>query len=134
MKIKISTQILPEKKDENYTYFYIGNAHILEDESCEEIILDDCLDFVQNRDEQLGILLKKLSPGGKLSMYGLDLFELARSIHNGQSSVASANSMMYNKKQSLDTLFRLITSFRNARLNIVEKSLDGMVYKIEVVK
>jgi hypothetical protein len=134
MKIKISTQILPENKNIDYTSMYIGNVHILEDESCEEIILDDCLDYIPDRDEQLNICLKKLSPGGKLSMYGLDLFELARTIHVGQTSVAAANSMLYNKKQSLDTLFRIITSFRNARLNIITKRLDGLVYKIEVVK
>ncbi len=65
-----------------------------------ELLCEDVLDFVPNRLEFLGKLLSKLRYGGKISLVGIDIDEVARSLMNRQINVDVAANFLYSGRLS----------------------------------
>jgi hypothetical protein len=135
MKLQIVLE-LPELENKIKEYKYILPSDIshIENGTCTEISLSNILDYIPERLEYLKLCIQKLRLHGKLSLSGLDILEISKTIVKGQMTIDEINKLLYNNKQSIDNIQRIIVFFANLNFTILEKRINNITYYIKVEK
>ena len=117
--------VLPEQ-----TRVTLDQLESIDDGSCPEIILSDTLDYVENRDEVLQSIVKKLQYGGIIVINGVDLNLSAKAIVTGRLNLQDARDLMYNKKLSVDTLENILNNLSYLGLETKKCKIQGYFYSV----
>jgi len=135
MKLQIVLQ-MPKNEDKSSEYTYILPDEIMqvEDGSFTNIELSNVLDFIPQRLDYLELCVRKLRDHGTISMCGLDILEISKSIIIGKYTADEINHMIYQGKQSLDCLQRLLVWMHNMDMKILEKRLVETTYYLKASK
>ena len=133
MKLKVLPQ-LPNPQEQLDTYTYVLPQHVVNVESniCTEIELANTLDYSVNRLELLKTVVQKLRLNGVLSLSGIDIVLLSQNAITGQITIDEINNILYNGKQSIDNLQRLLMFVQNLGLEVLDKRISGITYFIKV--
>ena len=95
-----------------------------------EINISDLLDYAQDRESALKIIVGKLRHNGVINIEGMDLLEVARNLYLGNIDVGEANLLLYKDKLSSDTILNIETKLQNLKCEIVRKRIDNNTYSI----
>jgi len=132
MKIKI---ILPNRQTRLYNECIPINIqdvkHMVPDSICDFIYLEDCLDYVPNRQHYLELIVQKLKYDGKLIVEGNDLTDIVYRLHGGlHLNVDNIQQYLYNGRQSISNLPTMKELLRMYGLTIVLSKLVNWSYTI----
>lgn len=114
----------PEILPVDITYDNISNIDNYADNSIENIMLNDLLDFyIQDISEQvLRLVSNKLKIHGNIEIQGIDLNELAISIANSQIDIETAKALLYqNGRKSIHNLYGIEIILKNLGYSIDQK-------------
>lgn len=115
--------IKPELLPVGYDYLNIDHLDNINDNSLEEIVLNDLLDFFIYSDTTILIdkIISKLKVGGKVSIQSIDLYHLARSITFEDIDLDTVKMILYPTRKSIYTIYDMQTEFKNRQLDIIDK-------------
>ena len=130
MKIALYLPGIVDGSEDGYQYVDLAQVIDIDNGSCEEILLDNCLDYVSQRKDFLSEIVKKLRYGGKIIVSGLDLHQVGRQITNGFITTDNVVSVMYNKRQSASTIDEMTGLLQSASLNILSKQISDINYTL----
>ena len=102
----------------------------LEDSSCEEIEVGDCLDYKLSRDEFLKNIVKKLRYGGILRINGIDLDEVIYQHSVGDISFIQMQRFLYGGRMNTDFLGGVFNKLKSLGLTVTNSNLNGSQYFI----
>jgi len=104
------------------------------DSSCDSIYLTDALDFVpiNDRSNALDLVVSKLRYGGSLVVRGLDLTDVSRMIYLKELDINSAMSILYNNRQSAESLPTIKERLKLMGLHVISCYQENLYYQIEV--
>ena len=111
-----------------------AQLNTIENNSCEEIILNQTLDYVKNRQDVLMMCISKLRSKGVLFLSGKDIIEISKKIITGELTIEAVNTLLFSESQSIDYLFRMINMLKNLNMIIEEKRLIDLEYAIKIKK
>lgn len=120
---------------ENFTNIKLNNLSQempdVVDNSCEDIVLNDVVDFVQY--SSVGNLLKlvvsKLRTNGRLVLTGADLGLVCRAVVNGEVSPEQYSSLMAGRL-STNFMHIVVESLSNLGLTVQTANSKGIIYEI----
>jgi hypothetical protein len=133
MKISIVLQT-PIKPDPAYNYISPNDIVKIENYSCEEVLLEGTLDTIKDRNSFLLMCMEKLGSKGMLSIVGIDIVEISKYILSGQITIDEANTIIYGNRQSLDSIFKLITFLGTQGYTITDKRMLNYSYLVKANK
>ena len=135
MKLKVVLQLpKPEDLSPEYTYILPDQLNSIENGICISIELSNVLDFIPPRLQFFQECVNKLRSKGTIALSGLDLVEISKLILNGKLTIDEANNVLYQGKQSLDNLQRLLVFIQNIGLHIIDKRISNIIYYIKAEK
>ena len=130
MKIALYLPGIVDGSEDGYQYVDLAQVMDIDDGSCEEILLENCLDYVSQRKDFLSEIVKKLRYGGKIIVSGIDLHQVGRQITNGFITTSNAASVLYNKRQSSSTIDEMQALLELGSLTIISKQLSDISYTL----
>ena len=130
MKIALYLPGIVDGSEDGYQYVDLAQFMDIDDGSCEEILLENCLDYVSQRKDFLSEIVKKLRYGGKIIVSGIDLHQVGRQITNGFITTSNAASVLYNKRQSSSTIDEMQALLELGSLTIISKQLSDISYTL----
>ena len=130
MKIALYLPGIVDGSEDGYQYVDLAQVMDIDDCSCEEILLENCLDYVSQRKDFLSEIVKKLRYGGKIIVSGIDLHQVGRQITNGFITTSNAASVLYNKRQSSSTIDEMQALLELGSLTIISKQLSDISYTL----
>lgn len=109
-------------------------THIV-DNSCEEILCVDALDYVDqnSRNAVLGSILSKLRLNGRIIIAGTDVRSLSRLVLSENISVDEYNKEIENKK-SLSTSTNIRNILLSSNLKIESELIRGQKYELTAIR
>ena len=116
--------------EDGYQYVDLAQVMDIDDGSCEEILLENCLDYVSQRKDFLSEIVKKLRYGGKIIVSGIDLHQVGRQITNGFITTSNAAAVLYDKRQSSSTIDEMQALLELGSLTIISKQLSDISYTL----
>jgi hypothetical protein len=102
--------------------------------SCLSIDIGNLLDFTTNRIEVLQKLSTKLRYEGSLCLNGTDIFEVGRLTFLGAVDINTLNKVLYQGKQSIDSVEGVVTSLQQLGLTIIQKQINELQYYIKAIR
>ena len=130
MKIALYLPGIVDGSEDGYQNVDLAQVMDIDDGSCEEILLENCLDYVSQRKDFLSEIVKKLRYGGKIIVSGIDLHQVGRQITNGFITTSNAASVLYNKRQSSSTIDEMQALLELGSLTIISKQLSDISYTL----
>lgn len=130
MKIALYLPGIVDGSEDGYQYVDLAQVMDIDDGSCEEILLENCLDYVSQRKDFLSEIVKKLRYGGKIIVSGIDLHQVGRQITNGFITTSNAASVLYDKRQSSSTIDEMQALLELGSLTIISKQLSDISYTL----
>ena len=130
MKIALYLPGIVDGSEDGYQYVDLAQVMDIDDGSCEEILLENCLDYVSQRKDFLSEIVKKLRYAGKIIVSGIDLHQVGRQITNGFITTSNAASVLYNKRQSSSTIDEMQALLELGSLTIISKQLSDISYTL----
>lgn len=118
---------------DDYVYCKITDIPNIENHTCDEIILNDVLDFIHNRNDALMACIGKLRIGGTLSYHGCDIIDVAIDAITGRLTIDEVNELLYNGRQSIDNFYKVEQLMNTLPVSIIEKRLTPHGYFIKVM-
>lgn len=105
------------------------------DNSCEEILCVDALDYVDqnSRNAVLGSILSKLRLNGRIIIAGTDVRSLSRLVLSENISVDEYNKEIENKK-SLSTSTNIRNILLSSNLKIESELIRGQKYELTAIR
>jgi len=133
--MKINVTVTPDQQPPlaDYEHVFIQNLSQVPDASCEEVLCQNVLDMVQNRQDALNLVHSKVKRGGKLVIGDLDLMTFATGIVTGDLTEAQACEVIA-KSVSMQSVSAAIKSLQGLGLRVVNKKLNNSYYLIEGVR
>lgn len=132
--------IEPQVKLDNFEFYPLGKIHKIKNESLEEVIIQDALEYFNDSDAVmiLNTIISKLENGGKLHIQGLDSKALCYGVVYSQVDISTFKVLVYGiGKTNIYTISQvknLIASL-SAHISINKiKFLNGLQYYIECIK
>lgn len=104
------------------------------DGSIDQITLGMTLDHVENRNNLLSDVIQKLRYGGTLELTGVDIYDVARGLYICDLTLDDANDILYNGRQSCDTLQNIVHTLEELQLQINLKRIHKYVYYIKATR
>ena len=130
MKIALYLPGIVDGSEDGYQYVDLAQVMDIDDGSCEEILLENCLDYVSQRKDFLSEIVKKLRYGGKIIVSGIDLHQVGRQITNGFITTSNAAAVLYDKRQSSSTIDEMQALLELGSLTIISKQLSDISYTL----
>tara|TARA_R100000988_G_C3965440_1_gene148528 strand:- start:115 stop:534 length:420 start_codon:yes stop_codon:yes gene_type:complete len=130
MKIALYLPGIVDGSEDGYQYVDLAQVIDIDDGSCEEILLENCLDYVSQRKDFLSEIVKKVRYGGKIIVSGIDLHQVGRQITNGFITTSNAASVLYDKRQSSSTIDEMQSLLELGSLTIISKQLSDINYTL----
>jgi hypothetical protein len=109
----------------------IQDVNTITDGSCRELILYDCIDYIDHRQKinLLNLLLSKVRYGGELIIEGTDLVEVSRSLIIGQINLDDTRKLLY-KANNLSTCEEMSSLLESRGFSIIHRRVNNYVYTI----
>ena len=130
MKIEIHLPGVFEPETNDYDKIDLSEIGSLDDAAYEEIYVDSCLDFIPQRKEFAKEIVRKLRYGGKITISGSEIYEIARGSMNRSLTLEETNSMIYNGRYSISSVFDMVASLQQLGLKIIHKRVNDFKYTI----
>ena len=132
MKIQL-TKTADEHTQTGYqAVLYRKIKDAVENGTCEEIIANDCLDFIVERGGLLQNIIHKMAYNGTLIIYGLNIDQICQQMFCGKLTSAEFNQIMYgNKRQSCDSCRGLVIGLESFGLKILSVRMEDNYYCIK---
>jgi len=130
MKIEIYLPGVFEPETNDYDKIDLSEIGSLDDAAYEEIYVDSCLDFIPQRKEFAKEIVRKLRYGGKITISGSEIYEIARGSMNRSLTLEETNSMIYNGRYSISSVFDMVASLQQLGLKIIHKRVNDFKYTI----
>ncbi len=130
IKLELPGQLIHSVEYSAHIGFTLDKLQQFEDSICTEMHVGHLLDYHQNRDEILTMLVKKIRYGGNIIIYGTDLQTIATDFVNGDINEQQAMTALYNKKQSCSTLEYMKDMLTGMNMKIVNHNIIGNIYTI----
>ena len=116
--------------NDNIQYLHLTHAQSLDNASCIEVDLHNCLDYTMERDQILQIAISKLRYSGVLRIYGIDLNMVMYNATSGNLNIQQTQQLLYSGKLSADTYENVVAKLKQAQLTIINESLTDNQYFI----
>ena len=130
MKIAIYLPGIFEVETDGYEQVDLSEIGSLDDAAYEEIFVDSCLDFIQQRDDFTQELVKKIRYGGQLVISGSDIYEISRAMMSKNLGLEEANSIMYDGRYSISSVLDMVAKLQKLGLTILRKRVNNFKYTI----
>lgn len=128
MKLITIVIIPPENENE----IHVSEVDQLVDGSIDEIIVNDTLDFVENRVEGMTKLVSKLAYGGVIHFRGLEIFEFCRQIYLVALPMQDINTQLYKDgRASCDSIVGVVQLVQDLGLTVIIKSINKDRYYVK---
>lgn len=115
----------------------INNVSNYEDNSLDEIIIQDLLDYIPREDAAsvLRSLVSKLKKEGSIHIQGMDFNQLGAAISFDMIDSNILKSIMYLNKRSIHEMSEIITYLKDLNLKFkIKKYINIIEYYIEAYK
>jgi hypothetical protein len=96
---------------------------------CNNMVLNNTLNYLTL--EELTKLLNKIRHGGVISIYSLDITELAKAFYFDNIDIAQLSTLIANQ-QTQHSLMELKTFFEQQRYNIENASIKDLSFYLKV--
>ena len=130
MKIAIYLPGVFETSEDGYEQIDLSEVASLDDGAYEEILVGDCLDFVEQRNEFTEELIKKIRYGGKIIITGSDIYEISRATMNRSLCLEEINSIVYDGRYSISSIFDMLKKVQELGLKPIHKRANDFKYTI----
>ena len=130
MKIAIYLPGIFEVETDGYEQVDLSEIGSLDDAAYEEIFVDSCLDFIQQRDDFTQELVKKIRYGGQLVISGSDIYEISRAVINRNLRLEEINPVVYDGRYSVSSIFDMVRKIQELGLKPVHKRANDFNYTI----
>jgi|694.fasta_scaffold00568_30 hypothetical protein len=118
-------------------YESVTNIDTIPDNSCNEIIINDLLDYLSYNESTniLDLLINKLCTNGSIIIQSVDLYQLATAVTFNDIDLDTTKIVLYQNKKAIYTLYDIESELKNRKLNIVEKKyINIFEYYIKATK
>lgn len=104
----------------------------VENSSCIEVNLNDCMDYVplSERIKLLEMAVGKLRYGGVLFLSGTDLEAICHSTKYSATGIEQINAALYSGRLSIDYLHNVLSILKEIDLEVEKASLENIYYSI----
>ena len=116
--------------NDNIQYVHLTHIQSVDNASCVELEVNNCLDYALERDEILQVIINKLRYGGILKINGIDLDEIMYNAVAGNINISQLQQLLYSGKMSADTYENTIQKLQQAQLTITNETLNDNQYFI----
>ena len=116
--------------NDNVQYIHLSHIKSIDNASCIEIEIGNCLDYALERNEILQVAISKLRYNGVLNMNGIDLDEIMYNAVAGKINTQQLQQLLYSGKMSADTYENTINQLQQAQLTITNETLSDNQYFI----
>ena len=130
MKIAIYLPGVFETKTDGYEHVDLSEIGSLDDAAYEEIFVDSCLEYIEQRDDFIKELVKKIRYAGQIIISGSDVYEISRAMMSKNLSLEETNSILYNGRYSISSVLDVVTRLQQLGLNILHKRVNDFKYTI----
>jgi len=105
----------------------------ISDASIDKLVLNDILDFVswQDRLKVIKMAVSKLAYGGIIEIRGLDLLDMSRGIFTMDVSIVEAQSILFQQRESSDTIINIVQTLSSVDLTILRTMLEDYTYYVQ---
>jgi hypothetical protein len=103
----------------------------LDKSECTAIILEDTLDYIPNRKDNLYKIMSYMRYDGTLYICGEDIEQVAKAIFLRNITTDEALKKLFNKRESISTLGEMINMIMGGGYKIMKKYFVGTQYYIE---
>ena len=130
MKIAIYLPGVFETKTDGYEQVDLSEIGSLDDAAYEEIFVDSCLDFIEQRDDFIKELVKKIRYEGQIVISGSDMYEISRAMMSKALSLEEANSIIYGSRYSISSVLDMVAKLQQLGLTVLHKRVNDFKYTI----
>ena len=115
-------------------YLHLSHITTVDNASCDDIELNNCLDYALERGEILPVVISKLRYGGVIKISGVDLTTVMEDGSRCIIGLAQIQQLLYAGRMSCDTYENTIAKLKNAQLTILHEVLDDQHYFITAAR
>ncbi len=130
MKIAIYLPGIFEPKANDLEQVDLSEIGSLDDGAYQEIFVDSCLDFVEERNKFVQELVKKIRYGGSITISGSDIYEISRAVMGKNLGLEEAGSLLYDGRYSISNVFDMSARIQSLGLKLVHKRVNNFKYTI----
>jgi hypothetical protein len=130
----MKTIIVTHKAPMNESEVNMNDLDKITAASVDSIRLGTTLDFVEKRDELLEVVASKVRYGGELELLGTDVYDTARGLCFAELDLDGADKLLYNGRQSVDTLQNVVHSLQQLGFEIKIKRIHKYVYFVKCIR
>ena len=132
MKLVITYQNYePVINNNEQQYVSLEDLSHIDDASCDEIVVGEALDYINQRPEAIGVIVNKLRYGGTAKFAGNDFYSLGLGLHRDELDETQFNQTVYSGKQSCSTLKNMSDALVSMGLEITYMTNNGVKFDIE---
>lgn len=114
--------------NDNVQYVHLTHVQTIDNASCMEIEVGNCLDYVLERDQLLSIIISKLRYGGIIKLNGTNLEEVMYNASVGKLNTPQVQQWLYSGRLSVDSYSAMITKLTQSQLTIINDSFGDNQY------
>ena len=131
MKIAVVIPQISEAATEDYSTLHINEISSIDDASCDDLFLGDCLDYISTEKQDLiDMACSKIKYGGRLVVIGSDLQEICKAKSSGAINEERANSMLYSGRTGLFSAMTLVDAITQKGLRSSSRAVNGFKYTL----
>tara|TARA_R110002051_G_scaffold29094_1_gene68227 strand:+ start:2995 stop:3423 length:429 start_codon:yes stop_codon:yes gene_type:complete len=130
MKIAIYLPGIFEAKVGDHEQVDLSEVGNLDDAAYKEIFVDSCLDFIEQRDDFIKELVKKIRYEGQIIISGSDIYEISRAMMSKSLSLEEANSIIYGGRYSISSVLDMVAKLQELGLTVLHKRVNDFKYTI----
>lgn len=113
---------------------HVNDIDKVVDASIDSIRLGSVLDFIEDRDNLLQVIVSKLRYGGEIELLGTDIYDVARGLHHAELDLDDAHKLLYGNRQSTDTLQNVVHALQQLGLEVKIKRIHKYVYYVKAIR
>ncbi len=114
-------------------HIHYSQLDVVSDASCDEINIGGTLDYIPgpHRIAVLQKILSKLRYEGSVEIEGADILAISRGIYYGNLVSDNICALLYNGKNSIDSVSNLVLLLEQRGLPVTVRQHDGFLYYIK---
>lgn len=131
MKIAVIIPDFSEVPTEDYSPLHINELSTIDDASCEDLFLGDCMDYVaNNRDALVETACSKIKYGGRIVLTGSDLHEVCKAKAASVIDEDRVNEILYSGRTGLTSAMTLVDKITKKGLINSSRRVNGFRYTL----
>jgi len=129
-RIELYTDKNHPQLNANVNYLHLSQIQTLDNASCLDIEVNNCLDYFLERNEILQTLVNKLRYNGTIKINGIDLEDVAYHTTTGRITIEQSQNLLYTGKTLTSTCEIITNQLKMYGLTIVDSGIDNHNYFI----